>query len=107
MASIAFHAQRMIVREGCTFRQPALRAVERAGDRIALALVITVALTLFAPANCAMDRWTDGHGVDPGDADVGEFISNRIDSSVPSHIVSFRLGMLRQRDISNSRLKGR
>src|SRR5690606_37472562 len=70
---VTLHAQRMIVQEGCTFRLPSLRAIERAGDRIALALVVTVAFTLFAPTNCAMDRWTDGQG---NDLDNDEGIGN-------------------------------
>lgn len=61
---VTLGAQRMIVQEGGTFCLPSLRAVERAGDRITLALVVMVALTLLAPTNCAMDRWTDGQGND-------------------------------------------
>lgn len=57
------------MQEGGTFRAPALRAVERTGDRITLALVIPVALTLVAPASRAMDRRTNGQGKDLGDAD--------------------------------------
>jgi hypothetical protein len=102
--TLAFHAERVVVQEGGAFCPPSLRAVERTGDRITLAGVVPITLLLFAPASCTVDRWTDGHGVDPGDDDVSEFISQRIETSVPSHIVSFRLGMLRPRDISNSRL---
>jgi hypothetical protein len=61
----------MIVQEGCTFRLPSLRAIERAGDRITLALVVTVALTLLAPTNWAMERWTNGQGNDLDDDGTG------------------------------------
>lgn len=68
---VTLAAQRMIVQEGCTFRLPSLRAIERAGNRITLALVIPVALTLLAPTNWAMGRWTDGQGNDLDDDGIG------------------------------------
>jgi len=68
----------MIVQERGAFRSPALRAVERTCHRIAPACVITIALTLLAPANRAMDRWADGHdaGLDDGDDGNGDDTGN-------------------------------
>ena len=69
----AFHAQRMIVQEGGAFRSPSIRAIERAGQRITLASVVPIALPLFAPANRAMERRTNGHDADLVDnADDGD-----------------------------------
>ena len=69
----AFHAQRMIVQKGGAFRSPALRAIERTGQRIPLASVVPIALPLFAPANRAMERRTNGHDADLVDnADDGD-----------------------------------
>lgn len=61
--ALAFRAQRMVVQKGRAFRLPSLRAIERAGNRITVAIIVTIALTLLAPTNRAMERWTDGHGV--------------------------------------------
>ena len=59
----ALDAERVLAEEGGTFRAPALRAVKRADNRITVAIIVTIALTLLAPTNRAMERWTDGHGV--------------------------------------------
>jgi hypothetical protein len=65
---VALAVQRMIVQERCTFRLPSLRPIERAGDRITPTGIV-VALTLVAPPNGTVDRWTDGHGADLNNAD--------------------------------------
>ena len=82
--ALAFSAQRMIVQERGTFCAPPLRAVERTGDRITLAGVVLVTLTLFAPANRAMDRGADGHDGDLDDDGDGVGNDNARDGSSPS-----------------------
>ena len=67
--TLAFHAKRVVVKEGGTFCAPAFRAVERPSYRITPLGIVLVALTLLAPANRTMDRWADGQGADLDDAD--------------------------------------
>ena len=62
--TLAFHAKRMLVQKGGTFSSPALRAVECACNWIAPSRIILVALTLVAPSDGTVDRWTNGHGAD-------------------------------------------
>src|SRR5690606_15526949 len=64
LMSLAVHAQRMLVQEGGTFGARALRAIERAGFWTAFPRIVLVALTLLAPSNRTVDRWTNGHGGD-------------------------------------------
>lgn len=84
IVTFAFHAKRMIVQEGGALRPPPLRAVERTGNRIAMAGIVLVALTLLAPANRTMDRRADGHGADLDHGDGGAGNNNARDGSSPS-----------------------
>ena len=67
--TLALHAERVLVQEGNAFGTPTFRAIECAGNRVTRALVVTIAFTLFAPSNRAMDRWADGHCMDLDDGD--------------------------------------
>ena len=90
--ALAFGAQRMIVQERGALRPPALRSVERAGDRITLASMVLVALTLLAPPNGTVDRWTDGHGagLDNADDDDGGARNDNAHDGDPSQALLSR-----------------
>lgn len=64
IVTLAFHAQWMLVQEGGAFGAPAFRAIERTGFWITSPRIILVALTLLAPSNGTVDRWTNGHDAD-------------------------------------------
>src|SRR5690606_33307095 len=90
---VTLDAQGMIVQKCRAFRAPALRSIERAGDRISLTLVVTVALTLLAPPNGTVDRWTDGQGkdLDGADDEYGDVRNdNARDGSSPSRALISR-----------------
>lgn len=82
--ALAFHAQRMLVQKGGAFSAPAFRAIERAGFWIALTLIIPVTLTLVAPPNRTVDRWTNGHDADLNDGNDGAGNENACDGSSPT-----------------------
>src|SRR5690606_28761389 len=57
----ALDAEGVLAEEGGTFRAPALRAVKRADNRIPLAVIGPVALTLLAPPSRTVDGGSNGH----------------------------------------------
>src|SRR5690606_17382350 len=80
----ALAAERMRAQECGAFGAPALRAVERAGFWIASPCIVLVALTLLAPPNGTVDRWTNGHDADLNDGNDGAGNEKRLRGLLPS-----------------------
>src|SRR5690606_245031 len=78
----AIDAERMRAQKCQPFRPPPLRAVKRADNRIPLAVMVPVALTLLAPSSRTVDGGANGHAGDLGGND------SRVETTTPARIIS-------------------
>jgi len=61
--SFAIDAEWLLAQKSQAFSLPAARAIKLPCNRIALAIIVPVAITLLSPSNWAMDGRTYRHGL--------------------------------------------